>query len=218
MRFIDRQDAGERLADLLERRVAADALVLALPRGGVPVAAVIARRLGLELDVLLVRKLGVPGHEELAMGAIATGGAQVLNQEVLAQLPIDPGMVEAVKQREQSELQRREQAYRGNRPMPRLQGREVILVDDGLATGATMRAAVQALQQYQPQRLIVAVPVAPPEAVLQLEQEADEVVCLLTPSVFYGVGYWYEDFSQTSDDEVRTLLRDARQQDQDSAL
>lgn len=218
MRFIDRQDAGERLADLLERRVAADALVLALPRGGVPVAAVIARRLGLELDVLLVRKLGVPGHEELAMGAIATGGAQVLNQEVLAQLPIDPGMVEAVKQREQLELQRREQAYRGNRPMPRLQGREVILVDDGLATGATMRAAVQALQQYQPQRLIVAVPVAPPEAVLQLEQEADEVVCLLTPSVFYGVGYWYEDFSQTSDDEVRTLLRDARQQDQDSAL
>lgn len=218
MRFSDRQDAGQRLADLLERRVAADALLLALPRGGVPVAAVIAQRLDLELDVLLVRKLGVPGHEELAMGAIAMGGIQVLNEELLAQLPVDPAVIETVRQREQRELQRREREYRGGRPAPRVQGREVVLVDDGLATGATMRAAVQALRQQQPKRLVVAVPVAPPETVMQLEQEADEVICLLAPSAFFGVGYWYEDFSQTSDNEVRMLLRTARQQDEDSAL
>lgn len=211
MRFRDRQDAGQRLAALLEGGIGAGAIVLALPRGGVPVAAEVAQRLGLELDVLLVRKLGVPGHEELAMGAIATGGAMVLNEELLAQLLIEPTAVERVRERERRELQRREQAYRSGRPMPALQGRQVVLIDDGLATGATMRVAVKALRQYQPQRVVVAVPVAPPEAVAELEREADEVICLLTPTSFFGVGYWYEDFSQTSDDEVRTLLRAAPQ-------
>lgn len=216
MKFIDRQDAGRRLADVLAKRIAENALLLALPRGGVPVAAAIAERLGLELDVLLVRKLGVPGHEELAMGAIAMGGAQVLNEELLLQLPISPAAIETVKQREQQELQRREQLYRGNRPMPILQGREVVLVDDGLATGATMRVAVQALRQEQPARLLVAVPVAPPETVELLEQEADEVISLLTPESFFGVGYWYEDFAQTTDAEVQAILHDAQRADRDS--
>lgn len=216
MKFIDRQDAGRRLADVLAERIAENALLLALPRGGVPVAAVIAERLGLELDVLLVRKLGVPGHEELAMGAIAMGGAQVLNEELLLQLPISPAAIETVKQREQQELQRREQLYRGNRPMPILQGREVVLVDDGLATGATMRVAVQALRQEQPARLLVAVPVAPPETVELLEQEADEVISLLTPESFFGVGYWYEGFAQTTDAEVQAILHDAQREDRGS--
>lgn len=207
MRYVDRQDAGERLADLLERRVASGALLLALPRGGVPVAAVIAQRLGLEVDVMLVRKLGVPGHEELAMGAIATGGIEVLNHELVAQLGISPAAIERVKQKEAQEIARRERAYRGSRPMPQLAGREVVLVDDGLATGATMRAAVLALRQHRPRRIVVAVPVAPPDTVQLLEEEADEVICPLTPELFLGVGNWYEDFRQVSDDEVRTLLR-----------
>lgn len=207
MRYVDRQDAGERLADLLEGRVASGALLLALPRGGVPVAAVIAQRLGLEVDVMLVRKLGVPGHEELAMGAIATGGIEVLNHELVAQLGISPVAIERVKQKEAQEIARRERAYRGSRPMPQLAGREVVLVDDGLATGATMRAAVLALRQHRPRRIVVAVPVAPPDTVQLLEEEADEVICPLTPELFLGVGNWYEDFRQVSDDEVRTLLR-----------
>jgi putative phosphoribosyl transferase len=212
MRFRDRRDAGQRLAALLEGYVRSDAVVLALPRGGVPVAIEVAERLGAEMDLLLVRKLGVPGHEELAMGAIATGGAAVFNDALFDQLPIDRTAVEQVREREQRELERRERIYRGDRPMPALADREVVLVDDGLATGATMRAAVAALRQYRPRRIVVAVPVAPPETVAELEREADEVACLLTPTPFYGVGYWYEDFSQTTDDEVRALLqRDYRQ-------
>lgn len=212
MKFRDRSEAGQRLAALLDGYARPDAVVLGLPRGGVPVAAEVAERLGADMDVILVRKLGLPGHEELAMGAIATGGAVVLNDELMAQLPVDPATVETVRQREQQELERRERAYRNDRPMPNLKGREVIVVDDGLATGSTMRAAVAALRQYEPDRIVVAVPVAPPETVAILGREADEVICLLTPTPFYGVGFWYDDFSQTSDDEVRALLRHDRPQ------
>lgn len=207
MRFQDRRDAGRRLAALLAGQVGADALVLALPRGGVPVAAEVAGRLGLDMDVLLVRKLGVPGHEELAMGAIATGGAVVLNEDLLDQLQIGQAAIARARAREQRELQRRERVYRGNRALPALAGREVVLIDDGLATGATMRAAVAALRQQRPRKIVVAVPVAPPETVAILEREADAVLCLLTPSPFYGVGYWYQDFAQTTDEEVCGLLR-----------
>lgn len=207
MRFQDRRDAGRRLAALLAGQVGADALVLALPRGGVPVAAEVAGRLGLDMDVLLVRKLGVPGHEELAMGAIATGGAVVLNEDLLDQLQIGQAAIARVRAREQRELQRRERVYRGNRALPALAGREVVLIDDGLATGATMRAAVAAVRQQRPRKIVVAVPVAPPETVAILEREADAVLCLLTPSPFYGVGYWYQDFAQTTDEEVCGLLR-----------
>lgn len=207
MRFQDRRDAGRRLAALLAGQVGADALVLALPRGGVPVAAEVAGRLGLDMDVLLVRKLGVPGHEELAMGAIATGGAVVLNEDLLDQLQIGQAAIARVRAREQRELQRRERVYRGNRALPALAGRELVLIDDGLATGATMRAAVAALRQQRPRKIVVAVPVAPPETVAILEREADAVLCLLTPSPFYGVGYWYQDFAQTTDEEVCGLLR-----------
>lgn len=212
MKFRDRRDAGQRLASLLDGYAQSDAVVLGLPRGGVPVAAEVAERLGADMDVILVRKLGLPGHEELAMGAIASGGAVVLNDELMAQLPVDPATVEAVRQREQQELERREQAYRNDRPMPELRGREVVLIDDGLATGSTMRAAVAALRRYGPDRIVVAVPVAPPETVAVLEHEADEVICLLTPTPFYGVGFWYDDFSQTTDDEVRALLHHDRPQ------
>jgi putative phosphoribosyl transferase len=217
MRFRDRPDAGRRLAPLLDAYAGHDVVVLALPRGGVPVAAEVAERLNAELDVLLVRKLGLPGHEELAMGAIASGGAMVLNDDLLSQLPVDDAVIDRVRAAEQQELERRDQAYRGDRPMPQLEDREVIIVDDGLATGATMRAAVSALRQYRPRRIVVAVPVAPPETVRELEQEADQVVSLLTPTPFYGVGYWFEDFSQTTDDEVRSLLRHGHHQQQPGA-
>jgi len=205
-RFSDRVDAGRQLAGLLEGRVGPDAIVLALPRGGVPVAAEVARHLQLPLDVLLVRKLGVPGHEELAMGAIASGGVRVFNEDLLLRLAIEPEQVTRVEQAEQRELKRREQAYRGDRPFPVLKDREILLVDDGLATGASMRAAIEALRQFQPARILVAVPVAPPETVADLESEADEVISQLTPAAFYGVGYWYDDFTQTTDDEVTALL------------
>lgn len=205
-RFSDRIDAGRQLAGLLEGRVGPDAIVLALPRGGVPVAAEVARHLQLPLDVLLVRKLGVPGHEELAMGAIASGGVRVFNEDLLLRLAIEPEQVTRVEQAEQQELKRREQAYRGDRPFPVLEDREILLVDDGLATGASMRAAIEALRQFQPARILVAVPVAPPETVADLESEVDEVISQLTPAAFYGVGYWYDDFTQTTDDEVTALL------------
>lgn len=205
--FRDRFEAGEALAARLTGYAGrADALVLALPRGGVPVGYAVARALRLPLDVFLVRKLGVPGHEELAMGALASGGVRVLNDEVLEALHIPPDVLEAVARREDAELTRRERAYRGERPFPLIRDRVCILVDDGLATGSTMRAAVAALSLEQPARIVVAVPVAPPETCALLRAEADEVVCLVTPQPFYGVGWWYTDFAQTSDAEVRDLL------------
>src|SRR2546422_1830363 len=207
LRFRDRGEAGRLLATKLRAYAGRpDVLVLALPRGGVPVAYEVARALGAPLDVFLVRKLGVPGHEELAMGAVATGGVRVLNDDVVRALQIPESMIDAVAAREQHELARRERLYRGNRPPPDVRGRTVILVDDGLATGATMHAAVKALRQQQPGRIVVAVPTASPEICEELRAEVDEVICAITPDPFYAVGLWYEDFSQTTDEEVRELL------------
>ena len=205
--YRDRQHAGRELAQALGRdRGRFEALILALPRGGVPVGFEVAEHLGVPLDVLLVRKLGVPGREELAMGAIASGGARVLNEDVVHALSLQPEIIDAVDALERKELARREQEYRGDRPAPDLRGRTVILVDDGLATGATMRVAAAAVRQQQPRWIVVAVPVAPRETIDALRGEVDEVVCPLVPSPFYGVGQWYDDFGQTSDDEVRELL------------
>jgi putative phosphoribosyl transferase len=206
-RFRDRKEAGRRLAEeLSEYADRADALVLGLPRGGVPVAHEVARVLNLPLDVFLVRKLGLPGHEELAMGAIASGGIRVLNESVLRAYPVDERTVAAVAAAEQQELERRERAYRGSRPSLEVRGRTVILVDDGLATGSTMRAAAAALRAQDPAKLVVAVPVAARETCDDLRAEVDDVVCAMTPEPFYAVGLWYEDFSQTSDEEVQKLL------------
>ena len=180
--------------------------MLALPRGGVPVAYEVARALGAPLDVFVVRKLGVPGYEELAMGAVATGGVRVLNDDIVTGLRIPGYLIEAVTAQEQAEVKRRERAYRGGRPPPDMRGRTVLLVDDGLATGATMRVAVKALRQQQPARIVVAVPVAAAETCTALQADADEVVCGITPAPFHSVGRWYEDFSQTTDEEVRDLL------------
>lgn len=210
-RFRDRRDAGRRLAALLSAYAnRSDVLVLALPRGGVPVAFEVARALDAPLDVFLVRKLGVPGHEELAMGAIASGGVGVLNDELVRDLNLPAHVVAAVTAREQQELARRERLYRGDRPRPEVHGRTVILVDDGLATGATMSAAIKALRQQRPDRIVVAVPVAAPESCAALREEADDIVCAITPEPFYAVGLWYADFSQTTDEEVRDLLAQAR--------
>jgi len=184
--------------------------VLALPRGGVPVGYEVARALGIRLDVFVVRKLGVPGHEELAMGAIASGGVRVLNEDVISMAGVSPDQIERVTQREEQELQRREQSYRGAGEPIDVAGKRVFLVDDGLATGSTMRAAVRALRAMHAGEVMVAVPVAAPETCEQLREEADDVVCLLTPAAFYAVGLWYEDFSQTSDEEVKALLQRAR--------
>jgi predicted phosphoribosyltransferase len=213
--FVDRSDAGRRLADELARRGYAgrsDLLVLALPRGGVPVAYEVARRLNAPLDVFLVRKLGVPGHEELAMGAIATGGSIVLNPDVLQQANLGRADLERVAEVEWAELLRRERAYRGDRPAPDIAGKTVILIDDGLATGASMRAAVAAAKKQNPARLVVAVPVAAATTCEALAREVDDVVCPLTPSGFTAVGMWYEDFSQTSDAQVRDLLAEAQRE------
>lgn len=210
MRFRDRRQAGKALAlELAGYAGRDDVVVLALPRGGVPVAFEVAQALHAPLDVFLVRKLGVPWHEELAMGAIASGGVRVLNEEVVGQLGIDARTIEAVAAREQAELHRRQQAYRQGRPDFDLDGKTVIVVDDGLATGSTMRAAVVALRKLGPARLVVAVPVAAAETCVELREIADEVVCTVTPYPFGGVGAWYEDFSQTEDDEVRLLLAQA---------
>jgi predicted phosphoribosyltransferase len=206
MEFRDRHEAGRRLAKALDAwRGRPDVAVLALPRGGVPVAWEVARFLGAPLDVLVVRKLGFPGHEEFAMGAIASGGVRVMS-ELPDHWPVSEHALEAVVARETQELARREQLYRGERAPIALAGRVVLLVDDGLATGATMHAAVLAVRAAQPQRIVVAVPVASREAVQLLGTVADEVVSVFTPEHFRAVGLWYTDFAQTSDDEVRELL------------
>src|ERR671923_1272113 len=207
MLFRNRTEAGRQLAaKLMAYADRPDVLVLALPRGGVPVAFEVAKILDAPLDVFLVRKLGVPGHEELAMGAIASGGVRVLNQEVVEMLHIPEGVIARVADEEQRELERRERAYRGDRPVPSVRGRTVILVDDGLATGSSMRAAAAALRQREPVRIVVAVPTAAPETCNEFRTEVDEIVCAITPEPFYAVGLWYEDFAPTTDEEVRRLL------------
>jgi putative phosphoribosyl transferase len=208
--FRDRRHAGQVLAKQLEHYAGwDDVVVLALPRGGVPVAFEVAKALKAPLDVFLVRKLGLPGHEELAMGAIASGGVRVLNEDVVRRLDIPASIIDQVASREQKELERRERAYRGDRPSLDVQDRIAILVDDGLATGASMRAAVAGLKRRQPASVIVAVPTAAPETCKDLEDEVDEIVCAITPQPFFGVGLWYDDFSQTTDEVVRDLLEQA---------
>ena len=207
-RFRDRIEAGRLLgAEVVKRlRDAHDPIVLGLPRGGVPVGHEVARALDAPLDVFIVRKLGLPGHEELAMGAIASGGVEVLNDDVLAYMPMSRSSIDAVAERERRELARREQAYRGNRPPLRVDGRTVIVVDDGLATGSTMRAAIRALRKMNPRAIVVAVPVAARETCASLGAEVDAIICLRTPHPFDAVGLWYSDFSQTTDAEVFELL------------
>ncbi len=211
--FRDRSDAGTRLATVFDESWGGrpDVVVLGLPRGGVPVAFEVARVLGAPLDVLVVRKLGVPGHEELAFGAVASGGLRVLNPEVADSLP--PEVVDAVTARQQQEVIAREAMYRGDSPPLDLAGRTVVVVDDGLATGASMRAAVAAVRQRGPATIVVAVPVGAAQTCERLRSEADDVMCALTPAPFRAVGAWYEDFSPTTDDEVRRLLARARAPD-----
>jgi putative phosphoribosyl transferase len=210
MKFKDRTDAGRQLAaELAGYAGEEDLLVLALPRGGVPVAYEVAGALHAPLDVFVVRKLGVPGQEELAMGAIATGGVRVLNEEIIRLLGIGEDQIARVAANEQQELERREFLYRGGRANPEIDGRTVILVDDGLATGATMRAAVHAVKALRPRKLVVAVPTAAPDSCVLIGKMGDEAICLITPSPFGGVGAWYLDFSQTTDREVQQLLREA---------
>lgn len=205
--YQDRVEAGLALASVLKKyRNRKDALLLALPRGGVPVAYQVAEALHLPLDVFLVRKLGLPGHEELAMGALAQGNGIVFNSEIIEAYHLGNREIERAVQRERKELARREQAYRSGMPPLEVQGKILLLVDDGLATGATMRAAVQALRKQNPATIVVAVPVAPPEVCEDLQREADEVVCPRRPTFFSAIGQWYEDFDQTSDEEVRALL------------
>jgi len=206
-RFLDRTEAGRALARALSHYAGRDdVIVLALPRGGVPVGYEVAKELGAPLDVFLVRKLGVPGHEELAMGAIASGGVLVLDEGVLRWLDISERQIQKTLARELDELRRREAAYRDGRPLPNLKGKTVILVDDGLATGASMQAAARAVRRHEPARIVIAVPVASRATCDKFRDEVDEVVCAETPAPFYAVGNWYEDFSQTSDEEVRELL------------
>jgi putative phosphoribosyl transferase len=211
--FRDRTEAGQVLAQELGAYARREGvIVLALPRGGVPVAFEVARALQAPLDLFVVRKLGVPGHEELAMGAIAGGGVLVIEPSVIQDLGIPPDVVADVAAREEQERLRREREYRGDRPEPDVRGRTVVLVDDGLATGSTMRAAVAALRKLQPARIVVAVPVAAPAACADLAPEVDEIVCARTPEPFRSVGSWYLEFSQTTDEEVRDLLARAEQE------
>jgi predicted phosphoribosyltransferase len=210
MIFPNRRDAGRYLASKLAAYAdRPNVVVLALPRGGVPVAFEVAQALHAPLDVFLVRKLGVPGHEELAMGAIASWGARVLNDDVVRALRIPRHVIEMVAARERRELDRQERKYRAGRPAPNVVGQTIILVDDGLATGSTMRAAIAALRQREPARIVVAVPVGAPETCAEFQQEADEAICAVSPEPFYAVGAWYQDFSQTTDEEVQILLDEA---------
>jgi putative phosphoribosyl transferase len=210
-RFRDRVEAGHLLGREVARRLGKrdNVIVLGLPRGGVPVAFQVAQALDAPLDVFIVRKLGVPGHEELAMGAIASGGVRVLNRDVLNYVSIPQKTIDAVAAREEQELQRRERSYRGARPPLELRGRTVVIVDDGLATGSTMRAAIAAVRKMEPQAIVVAVPVAAPQTCEEFRREVDEMVCLRTPEPFQAVGLWYDDFSQTTDEEVHDLLERA---------
>jgi predicted phosphoribosyltransferase len=211
--FKDRRDAGSKLAKKLSAYSGQpDTLILALPRGGVPVAYEVALALGVPFDIFIVRKLGLPGREELAIGAIASGGVRVLNNDIIRMLSIPDEVINFVVKGELLELQRRENLYRGARRPPLVRDRTVILIDDGLATGASMRAAVAALRVQYPARLIVAVPTASTEACDMFRSEVDDVVCAMTPEPFYGVGRWYEDFSQVTDEEVRILLEEANRQ------
>ena len=210
--FPNRTEAGRQLGEKLVKYAERDdVIVLGLPRGGVPVAYEVAQRLGAPLDVFIVRKLGLPGFEELALGAIASGGVRVLNEDVMRSLPNADQLIESVTEKETVELERREGAYRDGRPAPELRDRVVILVDDGLATGATMRAAVAALRRRGVAKIVVAVPVGAPDTCREFEDEVDEIVCGAVPEFFQAVGQYYEDFSQTSDEEVRQLLSRAAQ-------
>ena len=211
MIYSDRREAGRVLASkLMKYKDRPDVIVFALPRGGVPVAYEVAEALNAPLDIFLVRKLGVPGHEELAMGAIATGGVRVLNDEVVKYLDIPESVIDEITDEELRELRRRERAYRGDRLEPDVRGKSVILVDDGLATGSTIRAAAQALRQQGPNRIVVAVPVSAVQTCDEYRIGVDEIVCAVTPEPFLGVGRWYDDFSQTTDEEVHDLLERAR--------
>lgn len=212
--FRNRREAGKKLAqELLPYANSSDVIVLALPRGGVPVAYEVALALNVPLDIFIVRKLGLPGQEELAIGAIASGGIRVLNEDIIRSLHIPEKVIENLAERELRELQRRERHYRGDHPAPEVRDRTIILIDDGLATGASMRAAVTGLRAQGPARIVVAVPVSAPETCEAFEKEVDEIVCAITPEPFVGVGWWYEDFSQTTDEGVRLFLEDARRRE-----
>jgi len=207
-RFRDRREAGQRLAAKLSTYAnRSDVLVIGLPRGGVPVAAEVAKALHAPMDICLVRKLGVPSHKELAMGAIASGGVRVLNYDVLSWLKISSKTIDEVAARELRELQRRDRLYRGDRPSPEVRDRTVILVDDGLATGSTMQAAIAVIKAQHPQRIVVAIPVAAPDICQEMRGIVDEVVCIMTPDPLYAIGVWYENFAQTTDAEVCELLQ-----------
>jgi len=206
--FVDRRNAGRVLASRLAKYAGReDVVVLALPRGGVPVAYEVASALGVPMDVFLVRKLGTPGHRELAMGAIASGGVRVLNEDVVRWYGVSEFAIERISRQEQEELERRELAYRGERPAPDLENKIVILIDDGLATGSTMRAGAQAVRAQRPARVVIAVPVGAPQTCAELAPVADEVICARMPEPFSAVGQWYVNFDQTEDDEVRELLQ-----------
>ncbi len=206
-RFHNRTQAGQQLAEKLQPYQNRDnTVVLALPRGGVPVAYGIAKKLHLPLDICLVRKLGIPEHPELAMGAIALGGVKILNIDVIEWRKISPQIIEEVTQKEQLELQRREKVYRGEQPFPKIYNQTVILVDDGIATGATIKAAIAIIKKQQAKNIIVAVPVAPPSICQELSHEVDQLICLKTPENLHSISLWYDDFSQTTDEEVCSLL------------
>lgn len=211
--FKDRRDAGRKLAQKLSAYAGQPhILILALPRGGVPVAYEVALALNVPLDIFIVRKLGLPGRDELAIGAVASGGVRVLNSDIVRMLSIPEEVINFVVKRELQELQRREKLYKRDRPFVEVQDRTVILVDDGLATGASMRAAIAGLRAQHPARIVVAVPAAAPDVCDAFQSEVDEIVCAITPEPFYGVGRWYEDFSQVTDEEVRVLIEQANQQ------